>query len=141
MWLNRHLKNGTKISMYRAIILATLIHDSESWVAYQQYLWLLRQFHLHCFGSIHNIHWRVFITNMEVHEKVRITSIKAMLLNSKLCWAGHISIMENHCLPRIMVCGELFFGYCKGGAPKEWFKDCLKKSISACHINHHWWFM
>ena len=73
------------------------------------------------------------VTNIEVLENAKITNIK-----SQLCRTGHVSKMGNHCLPRIILYGELSVGYCDRGAPKKQFKDCLKKSFGACDTDHCW---
>ena len=64
--------------------------------------------------------------------------MKAILLKSLLCWAGHVSWMGNHCLPRIVLSSKLCIGHHNRGAPKNQFKGCLKKSFSSCQIGHHW---
>ncbi|XP_037780222.1 uncharacterized protein LOC119576642 [Penaeus monodon] len=133
------LKKGTKISVYRAVILTTLLYGSESWVTYRHHLRLLERFHQRCLRTILNIHWSDYVTNVEVLEQAEIISIEAMLLKSQLCWAGHVSRMEEHRLPKIALYGELSTGQRDRGAPKKRYKDSLKKSLGACHIDHRQW--
>ena len=125
--------------MYRAVVLTTLLYGSETWVTYRHHLRLLERFHQRCLRIILNIHWRDFVTNVEVLEQAKITSIEAMLLKSQLRWAGHVSRMEDHRLPKIALYGELSTGNRDRGAPKKRYKDSLKKSLSACHIDHQQW--
>ena len=125
--------------MYRAVVLTTLLYGSESWVTYSHHLRLLERFHQRCLRTILNIHWSDYVTNVEVLEQAEITSIEAMLLKSQLRWAGHVSRMEDHRLPKIVLYGELSTGHRDRGAPKKRYKDSLKKSFGACHINHHQW--
>ena len=139
VWNNNHLKKGTKISVYRAVVLTTLLYCSESWVTYRHHIRLLERFHQRCLRTILNIHWSDYITNVEVLERAEITSIEAMLLKSQLRWAGHVSRMEDHRLPKIALYGELSTGHRERGAPKKRYKDSLKKSLGACHIDHHQW--
>ena len=58
-----------------------------------------------------------------------------MLVKAQLRWAGHVSRMEDHRLPKITLCGELSSGHCDRGAPKKRYKDSLRKSLGVCHID------
>lgn len=68
--------------------------------------------------------------NLEVLQRVEITRIETMLLKIKLSWAGHVSRMEDYCLPKIVLCSELFTGHGDRG-----YKDSLKKSLNSCNID------
>ena len=139
VWGNKHLKNSTKISVYRAAVLTALLYGSESWVTYRCQLRLLERFHQRCLRTILSIHWSEFVTNVEVLEQAKLTSIEAMLLKSQLRWVGHVSRMEDHRLPKIALYGELSCGHRNIGAPKKRYKDTLKKALGACDIDHHQW--
>ena len=139
VWKNKHLKKVTKISVYRAVVLTTLLYGSESWVTYRHDLRLLERFHQRCLRIILNIHWSDYVSNVEVLEQAEITSIEAILLKSHLRWSEHVSIMDDHRLPKIALYGELFTGHRNRGAPKKRYKDFLKKSLGACHIDHRQW--
>ena len=56
VWNNKHLRIKTKISVYRAVVLTTLLYGSESWVTYRNHLKLLERFHQRCLRTILNIH-------------------------------------------------------------------------------------
>ncbi|XP_072163919.1 uncharacterized protein [Diadema setosum] len=103
VWKNNHLKKQTKISVYRAVALPTLLYGSESWALYRHHLRLLERFHQRCLRFILNIHWNDFITNIKVLELAETTSIEATLMKTQLRWAGHVSRMEDHRLPKVML--------------------------------------
>ncbi|XP_069777179.1 late secretory pathway protein AVL9 homolog isoform X2 [Narcine bancroftii] len=86
VWKNNQLKNLTKISVYRAIVIPTLLLGSESWILYRHHLWLLERFHQCCLCSILNIHWSDFITNIVVLEMAEADSIESTLLKIQLRW-------------------------------------------------------
>ena len=91
---SKHLKKGTKISIYRAFILTILLYSSESRVTYYHQQWLLKCFHRHCLHTILNTHLNNYITNVEVFDQAEITNIEDMLLKSQLCWVGYVTKME-----------------------------------------------
>ncbi|XP_051667054.1 acetyl-CoA acetyltransferase, cytosolic isoform X2 [Manacus candei] len=72
-------------------------------------------------------------------EQAALTSVEAMLLRTQLRWAGHISRMKDHCLPKILLYGELATSCCKRGAPKRRYKDSLKQHLSLGRIDQHNW--
>ena len=43
----------------------------------------------------------------------------AMLLKSCLCWTGHVIRMEDHCIPKQLLFGELEQGHRKQGRPSK----------------------
>ena len=129
VWNNKHLKKATKISVYRAVVLITLLYGSESWVTYRHHLRLLERFHQRCLRSILHIHWSDYITNVEVLQQAGITSVEAMLMKTQLRWAGHVSRMEDHRLPKIVLYGELSTGHRDRGAPTtKTFTNRLKRT-------------
>ena len=80
----------------KLLCLTTLVY--ESWVIYRRHL----RHHQRCLCTIRNIHWSDFVTNTEVLEMDKVTSIEAMLLKIQLRWVGHVSRMEVHRLPIII---------------------------------------
>ncbi|KAL0153663.1 hypothetical protein M9458_051028 [Cirrhinus mrigala] len=92
-----------------------------------------------CLRTILGIHWSDYVTNVEVLEQAETVSIEALLLRTQLRWAGHVSRMEDYRLPKIILYGELATGHRDREAPKKRYKDCLKKSLNACHIDHRQW--
>ena len=139
VWNNKCLKCKTKIRVYRAVVLTTLLFSSETWVIYRSHIRLLERFHQRCLRTILNIHWSDLITNVEVLEQAEVPSIEAMILKYQLRWAGHVSRLEDHRLPKIVIFGELSSGHRDIEAPKKRFKDNLKKSLTACNIDHRQW--
>ena len=139
IWKNKDLKKFTKISVYRAVVLITLLYGSESWVIYLHHLRPLERFHQRCLRIILNIHWSDYVSNVEVLEQAEITSIEAILLKSQLRWAGHVYKMDDHRLPKIALYGELSTDHGNRRAPKKRYKDSLKKSLGACHIDPLQW--
>ncbi|GFN82465.1 nucleoside diphosphate-linked moiety x motif 17-like [Plakobranchus ocellatus] len=139
VWNNKSLKIKTKIQVYRAVVLTTLLYGSETWVTYSSHIRLLERLHQRCLRTILQIHWSDLVTNDEVLEQAEIPSIEALKAKSQLRWAGHVFRMKDHRLPKIALYGEIRSGYRYRGAPKKRYKDCLKKTFTACNIDHQNW--
>ena len=138
VWNNRNLKKDTNTSVYKAVVLTTLLYGAESWVIYRRHLSLIERYHQRCLRAILNILWSDFVTNIEVLEMAMVTSIEAMLLKIQLHWAGHVSRMEDHHLQKVTV-WRLSTLHCDKGAPQKKYEDTLKKSLVTCNIDYRQW--
>ena len=130
------MKKGTKISVYQAVVLTTLLYSSESWVTYRHYLRFLKRFHQRCHRTVFKIQMRNYVYNAEILDQAEITSRDAMLLKSELHWLGHISRMGGHCLPKIALYGDLSSGHRDKEEPRKGFKDFLETTLGTCSGRH-----
>ena len=139
VWSNKELRQETKINLYRAVVLTTLLYGSESWVTYSHHIRILERFHQRCLRTILQIKWWDYVPDTTVLERSKQTSIEALLLKSRLRWAGHVSRMENIRLPKMVLFGELIEGHRNIGLPLKRFKDQLKCSLSTIGVPHEAW--
>ena len=63
VWENQKLTIPTKMAVYRACIISTLLYGSESWTTYAAQEKRLNVFHLRCLRCIPSISWQDRITN------------------------------------------------------------------------------
>ena len=52
MWKRRGLSFETKLHVYRAVVLPSLLYGSESWTVYSRHLQKLQSFHMRCLRQI-----------------------------------------------------------------------------------------
>ena len=93
--------------MYRAIVLPTLLYACETWTVYQRHAKKLNHFHTMCLRKLLNIKWQDRIPDTEVLAQADLPSIYTILMQSQLCWAGHVARMPDHRLPKRLFCSEL----------------------------------
>ena len=139
VWKNHSLRLSTKMQVYQAAVLSTLIYGSEAWVLYRKQTKRLEQFHQRCLRSIMGIKWKDYITNIEVLERAQLQSIESMLILKQLRWAGHITRMPDTRMPKAVFYGELVQGKHNTGAPQKRFKDQLKRQLCQADINPKTW--
>lgn len=84
------IAQSTKLKIYRAIGLSTLLYVYETWTLYRQYTKQLDQFHSRSLCMIMNICWKDSITNQEVLDRAGSTSTESMLLKVQMRWTGHV---------------------------------------------------
>ena len=127
--LNQHIRQSTKLKVYRAVVLTSLLYGCETWTLYRRHLKQLEHFYAHSLQTILNIKWQDRVSNLQVFDMAEATSIEAMILKSRLRWVGHVIRMEDN-RPKQLMFGELASGKQKQGRLLKRFKDCVKASIS-----------
>nr|VZI51608.1 unnamed protein product [Spirometra erinaceieuropaei] len=92
---NRHgLQLSTKLKIYKAVILPTLLYGAETWTMYTRQARRLNHFHLSCLRRILRLNWQDRIPDTEVLERTGILSIYAILKQMQLRWSGHLSSLK-----------------------------------------------
>ena len=65
VFLNRNLTITTKVAVYKAICISTLLYGCESWTPCRRHIKLLEAFHTQCLRTMFNIHWWHHVTNVD----------------------------------------------------------------------------
>lgn len=136
---NKDLTLCTKLMVYQAVVISTLLYGCETWTMYRRDIKKLERFHQHKLRTIMNIRWEDYITNVSVLEKAQLCSIEAFIIRHRLRWTGHIQRMNNSRLPRQILYSELSTGKRPRGAPLKRYKDQLKKTMLCTSINPNTW--
>ena len=139
IWERRGLSLATKLKVYHAVVLTTLLYASETWTVYSRHAKQLNHFHLCCLRSLLRIKWQDKIPDTEVLERASIPSVYSLLQKAQARWAGHVVRMPDSRLPKQLLYGELCQGKRSVGGQKKRFKDCLKASLNDLDINISSW--
>lgn len=107
VWQNHSLRFPTKILVYKAVVINTLLCGVNTWVLYRKQIKLLEQFHRRCLCSIMNIRWKDYRINNAVFENANLPSMKATLMLRQLRWSGHVSRTPDTRIPKAIFYGEL----------------------------------
>ncbi|XP_076031048.1 uncharacterized protein LOC143019264 [Oratosquilla oratoria] len=78
------IRTDTKMAVYNAVVIPTLLYASETWTTYRRHLDTLEKFHQRCLRSILNISWEDRRTNVSVLKAAKATSIEAHIIKSQL---------------------------------------------------------
>ena len=73
------LRLPTKLQVYRAVVVPTLLYGAETWVLYRK-IRLLERVHQRCLRSILAITWQDHVSNEEVLKRTSLPSIGSILL-------------------------------------------------------------
>lgn len=74
--------------------------------------------------AIMGIRWQDKITNIEVLDRVGLSSVEALILKAQLRWTCHVICMESSCTPWQVFYRVLSQCNRNMGQPRKHFKDC-----------------
>ncbi len=139
VWENPMLTINTKMRVYQACVLSTLLYSSESWTLYARQERRLNTFHLRSLRRILGITWKDHIPNKDVLAQARVPSMFALLSQRRLRWLGHVSRMQSGRIPKDILYGELTTGSRPAGRPLLRYKDVCKRDMKAGNIDPASW--
>ena len=134
LWNDHGIQLTTKIAVYKAVVLTTLLYGCESWTLYRRHTAKLDQFHLRCLRKIAHIKWQDMIPNTEVLERCNISGIESLLMAAQLRWIGHVIRMDDYRIPKQVFFSQLAHGSRSCGGQYKRYKDTLKANLKACDI-------
>ena len=122
----RGVRLVTKINVYCAVVLPTLLYGSEAWTPYRRHIRRLDQFHMRCRRRIANIKWQYMIPNTDVLQRYAHTGIEHHIKRSQLRWSGHLVRMADDRIPKA--------GHRTRGGQRKQYNDVLKATLKSCGI-------
>ena len=139
VWENKKLTTATKMKVYQACVLSTLLYGSESWTTYTTQENCLEVFHMASLRRILGIKWQDKVTNIKVLEESGMLSIHSHLIKRRLRWIGHVRRMQDGRIPKDVMFGQLKEGKRRRGRPKLRHKDVIKRDLNKIKIDHTKW--
>ena len=138
VWFNNQLTSNTKLQVYQACILSTLLYGSESWTTYTRQENRMESFHLRCLRCILGITWQDKVTNTAVLGRAG-SYIIHLLCQRRLHWLSHIHRMGDGRIPKDVLYGELATEHLPTGHPALRFKDVCKRNLKLADIDPGSW--
>ena len=123
VWKNPKLTIKTKVAVYNACVVSTLLYGSETWTTYARQERRLNSFHMRCLRRILGISWEDKVPNTEVLSRANLPTMYTLLRQRRLRWLGHVRRMDNGRIPKDLLYGELAAGKRKTGRPQLRFKE------------------
>ena len=139
VWENNKLTKATKMKVYEACVLSTLLYGSESWTTYSTQEICLETFHMASLRRILGIKWQDKIPNTQVLEEAGMLSIHSLLCKRRLRWIGHVRRMDDGRIPKDIMFGQLKVGNRPKGRPRLRYKDAVKRDLKKTDIDIETW--
>ena len=131
---NQNLTIHTKIVVYNAVVISTILYGCKTWVPYRRHIRLLEYFHIRRFQLILGLCWWHKVTHSEIKSRAWIPTNESMLFHRQLRWLGHIIRMPHSRLPHCVLYGQLRLGHRSVGGQKKRFKDHIMSILKKCNI-------
>ena len=126
VWSDHDLTLSTKLSVYDACVVTSLLFACETWTTYRRHLKILERFHQNCLRHILHINWKSLTADTEVLERASCLSIEARITLHHMRWVGHVIRMDDTRIPKQIFYGELVQGKRPPHKPRKRFRDCTK---------------
>ena len=131
---NQNLTIHTKIVVYNAVVISTILYGYETWVPCRRLIRLLESFHIRRLQLILGLRWWHKVPHSEIRSWAGIPTIESMLLQCQLHWLGHVIRMPHSRLPHCVLYGQLRLGHRSVGGQMKRFKDHIKSILRKCNI-------
>ena len=139
VWERNGIRLNTKLKVYKAVVLPTLLYACETWTVYQRHAKKLNHFHLSCLKKLLKFRWQDKIPDTEVLKRAKMQNVHTLLKLAQLRWTCHVTRMPDERLPKKVLYGELQEGKRSQGGQKKRYKVTLKASLKDFNIPTESW--
>ena len=138
LWNQSSISLETKLSIYKATILPTVLYGSEAWTCSDSDYAKLNAFHTKKMRSILGLK-RDQIHNKELYQRTKSFPLEDLVRRNRLRWAGHLRRFDENRLPKKVLFGSLNMGKASRGRPKKNWLDNLKSDCEKVNIPEQQW--
>ena len=139
VWKNPRLSIKTKVTVYNACVVSTLLYGSECWTTNAAQEQRLNVFHMRSLRKLLGISWMSRTPNTVVLSKSGLPTMFTILRQRRLRWLGHVRRMNDGRIPKELLYGELSSGKRNLGRPQLRYRDVCKRDMKEVSININEW--
>ena len=139
VWENPKMTTKSKMAVYDACFVSTLLYGSEAWTTYSKQEQKLNSFHPRSLRRILGISWGDKVPNTEVLDRAGVPTMYTLLRQRRMRWIGRVRRMEDGSISKDILYGELAVGKRPRGRPQLRYEDVCKRDMRALKIDPESW--
>ncbi len=137
IWNQSTISLKTKVQIYRATVLSTVLYGAESWTD-KEYS------RLNAFNTkLLRILTRKQRDEISIYDRLyKLTGMEPLedtIRKYRLRWTGHVRRMDDTRLPKKILFGTVTGGKKSAGKPKKNWVDCLEEDCARANISYGSW--
>ena len=143
LWCRKKVKTFTKMRIFKAVVLSTLLYGSETWVPSAPLIKRLQAFIMWCLRVILGVSRWDQKRDTELRLKAGIERVEVTVMRRRLRWLGHLECMDDTRLPKcLLVCRPQAGKRSAGGQKRHW-NDVVLGDLKKCGLFPGWreWHM
>jgi hypothetical protein len=133
LWGDRRISLHTKVRIFNAVVMSTLLYGSESWAALDSHVHRLEVFQMQCLRVLCGISRRLHMPNEVIRSKCDQPLVAVKLREHRLRWLGHLGRMGDERVPKCVLFGKLL-GKRPIGRPRVTWADTVVKDLQTRKI-------
>lgn len=139
LWNDPHIALSVKLSVYKSVVLASLLHGGETWAWTQATIQPLATFHMRCLRKLCRISIRQRVGNSQILRRCAMNSIESVLRFRRLRWLGHMARMGDQQTPKRLLFGQMHTSIDRGpGRPHKSWQDCVRDDLASLNMLYDW---
>ena len=135
IWKSAKYSVKTKLRLYNACVLSTLLYGSECWRMTKCDAKKLSTFHTTCLRKILRIFWPNKISNENLLERCNTEDLETLITRRRWQWIGHVLRMDRDSITKTSLHWTPE-GKRKQGRPKETWRRTVNAEIKK--MNKSW---
>ncbi|XP_048759391.2 uncharacterized protein LOC125668988 [Ostrea edulis] len=100
IWKSQNFSINTKLKLFNSNVKSVLLYGSECWRIIQSDIQRIEAFHNSCLRKIHRIYWPNKITNKNLFNISKCSSISTQIKQRRFRWLGHLLRMPSEKIPK-----------------------------------------
>ena len=143
LWGQQGLNLQTKLNIYKAVLMTTLLYACETWTVYCSHARNLNRFHINCLHRLLHFTWQDMIPDTEGPQACRAAKPSCSTEECSTLIDWPCSQNERWKVTKAPAVWRTVRGRRSTGGQRKCYKDSLKSSQKAFEINarlfSRWW--